>query len=210
MEEAARPAVLRAGTCGSNRRRRGPARPTRRLRRTGDPVLASPKCPPEDQPSVALAQQPGQQAPARGDAQPVRCALVPPIQQAAPHQKRAAGRGPRGVEDGDTVPVDWLAPPRIGPKKASAASFHSKVSSWTKAGARKWSNDGAGGARRRCRPLDGGLHLARVYRHARLEQSMAEKAELLPPKFALRLGTLGEQPAEDLEHLRYIEQAWSN
>jgi hypothetical protein len=55
--------------------------------------LGPPEVPP-DRPIVALAQHLSPQAPARGDAQPVRCALAPPIQQAAPHQERAAWRGP--------------------------------------------------------------------------------------------------------------------
>ena len=55
--------------------------------------LGPPEVPP-NRPIVALAQHLSPQAPARGDAQPVRCALAPPIQQAAQHQKRAAGRGP--------------------------------------------------------------------------------------------------------------------
>ena len=55
--------------------------------------LGPPEVPP-DRPIVALAQHLSPQAPARGDAQPVHCALAPPIQQAAPYQKRAAGRGP--------------------------------------------------------------------------------------------------------------------
>ncbi len=63
------------------------------------------------------------------------------------------------------------------------------------------------GARRRRRPPDDGLHLVRVHRHALFREAVAEEAELLPPEFAL--GALGEQlpAAEDLEHLRDVEQA---
>ena len=60
--------------------------------------------------------------------------------------------------------------------------------------------------RRRRRSVDDGLHLARVHRHARLREVVAEEAEL--PPLELAFGALGVEllAAEDLEHLFNVEQ----
>ena len=58
---------------------------------------------------VALAENLRPQTPPRWNAQPVRSALPPTVQQATPHQKRPAGRGVGGVRDGGAVPVDGPA-----------------------------------------------------------------------------------------------------
>jgi hypothetical protein len=48
---------------------------------------------PAERPVVALAENLRPQTPPRGNAEPVRSALPPPVQQATPHQKRPAERG---------------------------------------------------------------------------------------------------------------------
>jgi hypothetical protein len=78
------------------------------------PRLGPSEVPPE-WPVVALAENLRPQTPPRGDAQPVRGALPPTVQQATPHQKRPTGRGVRGVGDCGAVPVDGLAKRRRGP-----------------------------------------------------------------------------------------------
>jgi hypothetical protein len=72
------------------------------------PRLGAPKVTPERY-VVAFTQNLCPQTPTGGNAPPVGRALAPAVQQAAPHQERPACGSSRWADNGDAMPVHWIA-----------------------------------------------------------------------------------------------------